>query len=302
MLKIDPGEISSKDWHQYLLGAVAPRPIALVSTVDDKGVPNLAPFSYFNAFSSTPPILAFSVANKGSEFQTKDTLKNVRLTREVVINVVSYRFVRQMALTSLDYPSFINEFERSGLKPVKSDLVKPFRVAESPVNFECSVQNIIPLGKASKAGNLIICNVLRLHIAEDILDVNGRINPHKADLMGRLGRAFYARASGESIYTIYSNRSVLGVGYQQLPDSARTSEILSANNLGSLAGIEEAPNEKSLMEFQNKGVIQQLLKSDRPVEALHIFAKKEIEKENLVAAAQAVWLAQFIIDNKASHK
>ena len=296
MLTIDPGDINSVDWQQYLVGAVAPRPIAFVSSIDEKGIPNLAPYSYFNVFSSAPPILAFSAANKANKHDVKDTLKNVRTTREVVINVVCYHYVRQMVLTSVDFPGEVNEFEKSGLTPVPSDLVKPFRVAESPICFECQVKDIISLGENRGAGNIILCEVLRLHISEEILDINGRINPHKLDLMGRMGRAYYSRASGESIYTIYQSRNTLGIGYQSLPISARQSEILSANNLGHLASLAEIPDNDTLARFEQIETIHELIISGSPIKALHYFAKKELEKENLEEAAKAVWLAQRIFE------
>ena len=297
MLKIDPGDVNAKDWHQYMLGAVAPRPIAFVSSIDNQGNANLAPYSFFNAFSSNPPILAFSVANKSDQFDSKDTLKNVRTNGEVVINVVSYRYVRQMSLTSIDYPNDVSEFEQAGFTPISSDLVKPFRVAESPISFECKIQRIIPLGTNGGAGNIVICDVLRLHIDENILDNNGRINPHKADLMGRMGRAYYVRASGEAVHTIFQARKSLGIGYQQLPQSAKNSEILTANNLGHLANLAEVPAENVLLKFQNDPYIHSLLKSKNPIASLHNYAKTELEKDNLESAANAVWLAQLLTDN-----
>ena len=300
MLKIDPGDVNAKDWHQYMLGAVAPRPIAFVSSIDNQGNANLAPYSFFNAFSSNPPILAFSVANKSDQFDSKDTLKNVRTNGEVVINVVSYRYVRQMSLTSIEYPHNVSEFEQAGFTPISSDLVKPFRVAESPISFECKIQRIIPLGTNGGAGNIVICDVLRLHIDENILDNNGRINPHKADLMGRMGRAYYARASGEAIHTIFQARKSLGIGYQQLPQSAKSSEILTANNLGHLANLTEAPAENILLKFQNDPYIHSLLKSKNPIAALHNYAKTELEKDNLESAANAVWLAQLLVDKNGN--
>lgn len=299
MLKIDPGDVSTKDWHQYMLGAVAPRPIAFVSTIDEDGVPNLAPYSYFNAFSSNPPVLAFSVANKSNPAEFKDTLKNIKSTGEAVINIVSYKIVRQMVITSLDYPTNVDEFEKSGLTPIPSDLIKPFRVKESLIQFECKVQQIIPMGTQGGAGNLVICDVLRLHISKDILNEKNRIDPHKADNMGRLGRAYYVRASGESIYTIFQSRNQLGIGYDSLPNSTLASETLTANNLGHLAGLNSIPNDESLDFFKQDPHIKNLIQSEDPTKALHLFAKKELEKEQLESAALAVWLAQHLIDEKS---
>ena len=182
MKTIDPKSIPTADFHQYLLGAVAPRPIAFVSTVDEQGHPNLAPYSFFNAFSSNPPILVFSSNRRVANNTTKDTLHNAQATGEVVVNVVSYTIVRQMAVASIEFSPEVNEFEKSGLTPIPSELVKPFRVKESPVQMECKVRQILPLGDLGGAGHLIVCEILRMHIDEQVLDENGRIDPHRIDL------------------------------------------------------------------------------------------------------------------------
>ncbi len=296
MLKIDSGDIPAKDWYQYMVGAIAPRPIAFVSTIDKNGIANLAPFSYFNVFSASPPVLVFSVANKSRPDTSKDTLMNARETREVVINMVSYNIVRQMALTSVDFNNEVDEFKVSGLTPVASDLVRPSRVAESPIQFECKVKDIISLGNQSGAGNMIICEVLRMHLSEDIIDENGRVNPHKADLMGRMGRAFYARASGEAIYTIVQARNKMVIGYQRLPESAVNSHILTANNLGQLAGLSSIPEENEIDSLYDDQQIKGLLAQTEPVKALHQRAKIELKQENLQRAARIVWLAQKVAD------
>ena len=199
MLSIDPSKIPTKDLHQYILGAVSPRPIAFASTISTEGVPNLAPYSFFNAFSSNPPILIFSSNRRVSNNTTKDTLKNVEDTGEVVINVVPHAIVRQMALASIEYGPEVNEFVKSGLTPLPSECVRPFRVAESPVQMECTVERILPLGEGGGAGNLIICRIVRMHISESVLNEKGRIDPHKIDLMGRMGRFYYVRASGAAV-------------------------------------------------------------------------------------------------------
>ncbi len=294
MLTIDPNKVATKDLHQYLVGAVAPRPIAFASTVDEDGIPNLAPYSFFNVFSSNPPTLVFSSNRRVSNNTTKDTLHNVRHTGEVVINVVSYDIVRQMTLASIEFPSNVSEFDKSGLTPLHSEMVKPFRVAESPVQFECKVKDIVALGAQKGAGHLIIANVVLLHINEDILDENHRINPHKIDLMGRLGRAFYTRASGESVYTIYQPVTKIGIGFDQLPKSVKNSDVLTGNNLGQLASMTEKPSRASIEEIKNEHRIQQILKSHDPINRLHLYAQKELEKENTELAAKLAWLGEWI--------
>ena len=213
MISIDPKAVPTPQLHQYLVGSVAPRPIAFVSTVDEAGVPNLAPYSFFNVFSSNPPICVFSSNRRVGNNTTKDTLHNVQATGECVINMVSFKIVRQMALCSVEYPAGVSEFEKSGLTPIDSDLVKPFRVRESPVQLECKVREIMPLGEEGGAGHLVICEIVKLHLSEEILDEKGRIHPQKIDLMGRMGRAYYVRASGESVHRIYQDVRQQGIRF-----------------------------------------------------------------------------------------
>lgn len=294
MLTIDPKETPIKDLHQYLVGAVAPRPIAFVSTLDEEGHPNLAPYSFFNVFSSNPPTLVFSSNRRVKDNTTKDTLANVRQTGELVVNVVSYQIVRQMAVASIQYPTGVSEFKKSGLTPIPSDLVKPFRVEESPVHMECKVKDIIELGKAGGAGHLIICDILRMHISDSVLDDKGRISPHKIDLMGRLGRAYYVRASGEAIHAILQPVDRLGIGYDQLPQSILNSEVLTGNNLGTLSGLPNPPNELDILNLKKDPYIQALLKSPTPLEDLHHYAQRELSKENIELAARIAWLGEYL--------
>lgn len=291
---IDPAVTPTKDLHQYLLGVVSPRPIAFVSTVDEAGVPNLAPYSFFNCFSSNPPTLVFSSNRRVANNTTKDTLHNIEVTREVVINAVSYSIVRQMAVTSIEYPHEVSEFEKAGLTPIPSDLVKPFRVKESPAQLECIVDQIITLGNEGGAGHLIICKVVRMHLNEDILDEKDRINPHKIDLMGRMGRAFYVRASGEAVHKIFQPINQLGIGFDALPDHIRNSDILTGNNLGILAGMAQAPTKEEVLAIKSEKLVQKALVADDPIQALHLLAQKELSKENRDQAAKIVWLGEYI--------
>lgn len=293
MLIIDPKTTPTPDLHQFLLGAVAPRPIAFVSTVDENGIPNLAPYSFFNCFSSSPPILVFSSNRKVENNSTKDTLHNVQATGEAVINVVTYPIVRQAALASIEYKREVSEFVKAGLTPLPSDLVKPFRVKESPVNMECRVNQIIPLGDKGGAGHLIICEVLRMHIDEKILDENGRIDPHKIDLMARMGRAYYARASGDAIYTIVQPFNQIGIGFDQLPPSLRNSNILTGNNLAQLAALTEPPDKEAVLALKKEPVFLEVLQAEQPLEELHRIVQRELAKENLDLAAQLAWLGEW---------
>ncbi len=249
MMTIIPSETPQRDMHQYLLGAVAPRPIAFASTVDADGNANLAPYSFFNAFSSNPPIVVFSSNRRSDDNTTKDTLHNIEQTMEVVINVVSHDIVQQMALASIDYPTGVSEFDKAGLTPVPSEDVRPFRVKESPVQMECKVQQIIALGDGPGAGHLIICHVVKMHLDERILDAQHRIDPHKIDLMGRMGRAFYTRASGAAIETIVQPVHVIGVGFDGLPDFIRHSPVLTGNEIAKIAALAALPTEAEVELF-----------------------------------------------------
>ncbi len=298
MRVVDPGSVPRFDFHQFIVGSIAPRPIAFVSTVDAEGNPNLAPYSFFNAFSSNPPILVFSSNRRIADNSTKDTLSNVMETKEVVINAVNYRIVHQMAVASVQFPKGVDEFKKSGLTPIPSDLVKPFRVKESPIQIECKVKNIITLGQEGGAGHLVICELLRMHIAEEIIDANGRINPHKADLMGRLGRSYYVRASGDAIYTIPQAVEKLVIGFDNLPEGIRNSTVFTGNNLGQLAGIQAVPEKEEVLALKSSDDprIIEALQTQHPKEALHRYAKELLDSETNQReyAAKIAWLAESL--------
>lgn len=250
MLTIDPKELPIPKLHQYLLGAVGPRPIAFASTVDADGNANLAPFSFFNVFSANPPIMIFSPARSGRTNTTKDTYNNVKVVPEVVINVVNYDIVHQMSLASSPYAPGVSEFEKAGFTPLKSDLVRPFRVGESPVQFECKVNEVVELGHEGGAGNLIISEVVKIHINEAVLDANGMIDQHKIDLVSRMGGDWYCRADGQSMFEIKKPITTCGIGFDALPEDIRNSKVLTGNDLGHLAGIEALPNETDVNDYK----------------------------------------------------
>ncbi|WP_375238387.1 flavin reductase family protein [Aurantibacter sp.] len=248
MKSFKPNELTTAKLHGYLLSAVAPRPIAFASTIDEDGNSNLSPFSFFNVFSANPPILIFSPARRVRDNTTKHTLENAELTKEVVINVVNFDIVQQMSLSSTEYGQGVNEFEKAGLTMLKSDEVKPFRVAESPVQMECKVNEIVKLGTEGGAGNLIICEVVKMHINEAVLDENGSIDQTKLDLVSRAGGSFYSRAK-TGFFEIPKPLTTLGIGVDALPESVRNSNILSGNDLGLLANVENLPLESEIKAF-----------------------------------------------------
>ena len=248
MLSIDPKSLSTSKLHSYLLSAVAPRPIAFASTVDADGKPNLSPFSFFNVFSANPPVMIFSPARRVSNNTTKHTLQNVEATKEVVINVVNYDMVHQMSLSSTEYADGVNEFEKAGLTMLKSDVVKPFRVAESPVQFECKVNDIIKLGSEGGAGHLIICEVVKFHIDDDVLDDKEAIDQKKLDLVARAGGSYYSRAK-KGFFEIPKPLSTLGIGVDSFPEYVKHSMVLTGNDLGMLANVEILPDAESVNRF-----------------------------------------------------
>lgn len=287
---VTPGEISTKQLHAYLLGSVAPRPICFASTIDSAGNPNLSPFSFFNVFGSKPPIAVFSPARRVRDNTIKHTLENIQETREVVINVVTYDMVQQMNLASCEYPKGINEFEKSGFTPVKSELVKPFRVKESPVNLECKLLQVIETGKEGGAANLIICEIIKIHINERVLGDDGQIDPHKIDLVARMGKDFYCRASGDAVFEVTKPNLNLGIGMDALPVTIRTSNILSGNDLGILANSTEIPVVGTIEEDERLVHILQDYGNDPAVlqNALHQYAKELLHRNEVDKAWQAL--------------
>jgi flavin reductase (DIM6/NTAB) family NADH-FMN oxidoreductase RutF len=279
-IKIDPKEVSTPKFHGMMLGAIAPRPIAFASTVDKQGNVNLSPFSFFNCFGANPPILIFSPARRVRDNSTKHTLENVYEHPEVVINIVNYATVEQMSLASTEYDKGINEFIKSGLTPANSDRVKPPRVQEAPAAFECKVNEIVPLGEEGGAGNLVICEVLLMHVQESILDAEGRIDPHLLDAVGRMGGDFYCRASGDAVFEVAKPTRHLGIGIDQLPEHIKTSKILTGNDLAKLGNTELAaiPDENLIQEFSNAGL------NNSSEEQRHLIAQKFLEKGDVEAA------------------
>ena len=297
MLTLDPKTLPIPKLHQYLLGAVGPRPIAFASTIDANGNTNLAPFSFFNVFSANPPIMIFSPARSGRTNETKDTYKNIKVNPEVVINVVNFDIVHQMSLASSPYEPGVSEFTKAGFTPIASELIQPMRVAESPVQFECKVNEVVELGAEGGAGNLIICEVVKIHIHENVLDENGMIDQHKIDLVSRMGGNWYCRADQNSMFEIMKPITTCGIGFDQLPNDLKNSKFLTGNDLGHLAGIEELPNETDVNEYKLLELSDLFVSlENNPIElekSLHL-RSKELLKENKLAEA---WLTLLAFNN-----
>lgn len=283
MITIDPKEVSTAKLHGYLQSAVAPRPIAFASTLSASGKPNLSPFSFFNVFSANPPILVFSPARRVRDNTTKHTLENVKATKEVVINVVNYDIVQQASLSSTEYAAGIDEFLKSGLTKLPSDLVKPYRVAESPVQFECKVNEIISLGENGGAGNLVICEVVKMHISELILDGNGNIDQHKIDLVSRLGGNWYSR-SNVGLFEVPKPLTTLGIGVDAIPDFIKKSTVFNGNDLGMLGNIEALPTAEEVTIFVNDNfAVKGVLSADDQLKQ-HQKAKEYIDNNDVLSA------------------
>lgn len=276
MLSFLPKDLETPKLHSYLLSAVAPRPIAFASTVDKDGRPNLSPFSFFNVFSANPPILIFSPARRVRGNTTKHTLENVEVTNEVVINVVNYDIVQQMSLSSTEYPEGINEFEKAGLTMLKSDIVKPFRVAESPIQMECKVNEVVKLGTEGGAGNLVICEVVKMHINDEVLDENGVIDQVKLDLVSRAGGSFYSRAKS-GFFEIPKPLRTLGIGVDALPEHVKNSNILTGNDLGLLANVETLPTEDAILAFKEEHNLAEISQEDKHKKAQDFLSYNDVE-------------------------
>jgi flavin reductase (DIM6/NTAB) family NADH-FMN oxidoreductase RutF len=240
-MTITPGSIKTAQLHAYLLGSVSPRPICFASTIDAEGNANLSPFSFFNVFGSNPVTLIFSPARRVRDNTIKHTLENCIETKEVVISVVNYNMVQQMSLASCEYPKGVDEFAKAGFTREKAQHVKPFLVKESPVNMECIVKQVIETGHEGGAGNLIICEMVAMHINDAVLNEAGQIDPHKIDLVARMGGDYYCRASGDAVFTVPKPNMKLGIGIDALPEAIRFSTVLSGNDLGMLANVSELP-------------------------------------------------------------
>ena len=283
MVSISPKDVSPLKLQGYLQSSVGPRPIAFASTVDKNGNPNLSPFSFFNVFSSNPPILVFSPARRVRDNTIKHTLINCEATKEVVINVVNFDIVQQMSLSSTEYADGVNEFLKSGLTMLPSEVVKPFRVAESPVQFECKINQIISLGTEGGAGNLIICEVVKLHIDESILDENGNINQHKIDLVSRMGANWYSR-SNQGLFEIPKPLATLGIGVDQIPDFIKESPVFTGNDLGMLGNVESLPSTEEINIFVNENIQVKGVLSSADEMKVHQKAKEFLNKQDALSA------------------
>ncbi|MDA8885951.1 flavin reductase family protein [Bacteroidia bacterium] len=279
MLTLDPKELSVAKLHHYLLGSIGPRPIAFASTIDNKGNRNLAPFSFFNVFSANPPILIFSPARSGRTNTTKNTHDNVMEVAEVVINVVTYDMVHQMSLTSSPFEAGVDEFEKAGFTPIESDTIRPFRVKESPVQIECKVIEVKELGQNGGAGNLVICEVQKIHISEEVLDENQMVDQQKIDLVSRMGGNWYCRGNSNSMFEVDKPITTIGVGVDSLPEKIRTSKDLSGNDLGILGNMQSLPSDEEIeihcAEFDTLSIqmARSLINENEPIKAYSVLNK-----------------------------
>jgi flavin reductase (DIM6/NTAB) family NADH-FMN oxidoreductase RutF len=282
MKTIQPKDLSTPELQALLQGAVAPRPIAFVSSINGAGAVNLSPFSFFNLFSANPPILVFSPSRRVRDKSTKHTLENVLEVPEVVIHVVGHSLVEQMSLASTEYGKGVNEFVKAGLTGVPSNLVSPPRVKEAPLAFECRVNQVISLGEEGGAGNLVICEVLQIHLDERILDASGAIAPLKLDPVARLGGNWYTKITPESLFQIPKPLTTLGIGVDQIPEEIRFSPVLTGNNLGRLGNVEQLPNSEEVAAFGQTPEVLELKKRfqrdpESWIDHLHRWAQQELE-------------------------
>lgn len=276
MLRVVPSEVSVPRLHQFLLGCVAPRPIAFASTVDADGNPNLSPFSFFNVMGSNPPVLVFSPSRSGRDNKTKHTLDNIAETGEVVINIVTYAMVQQMSLASAPFAKGVNEFMKSGFTPLASERVKPWRVQESPAHLECKMRDIIRTGDQGSAGNIVICDVLLMHISESVLVEDNKISPYKFDQVARMGGDYYCRVIPEAIFSLPQPREC-GIGVEALPENVRNSKVFTGNNLGQLGNITQLPTKEATEAYVHAGFPDALRSVSADAGAVHRFIKERLD-------------------------
>lgn len=284
---IDPNSISQPELHGILLTAVAPRPICFASTVDKEGNVNLSPFSFFNVFSSAPPVMIFSPARSGRDNTLKHTHENIKEVPEVVINVVNHAIVEQMSLSSTAYDKGINEFEKAGFSQIPSETIKPPRVGEAPVSFECSVLEIIELADKPGAGNLILAEVKRIHINESYM-TEGELDTKKLDLVGRMGGSWYVKANGNALFEIPKPIRTKGIGVDALPKDIRESAVLTGNNLGRLGNLESLPSKEDVEAMAQEDEIRMLA--------------KKVGSNTEEFKLQLHWLAQRILEDGDTQK
>lgn len=294
--KMSPTEIALPHLHKFILGAIAPRPIAFASTIDKEGNPNLAPFSFFNAFGINPTTLIFSPSRRGRDNTTKHTYQNVKEVPEVVINVVNYDIVQQASLASTEYGKDVNEFIKAGFTPLPSETIRPFRVKESPVQFECAVRDVIETSDRGGAANLVVCEIKMIHYHENIVDENGLPHPEKIRLVGRHAGNFYVKAFSESLFEVEKPLAKLGIGIDNLPEKIKFSKVLTGNDLGRLGNVEELPGPDSILKIKSEKEVQGLFSvlNNDPIhleEELQILAKNWLDKGRVEDA-----LALLLVD------
>ena len=293
MLTLNLSTLKPADVQNYLQHAIAPRPICFASTIDTDGHVNLSPYSFFNLFSSNPPIVVFSPARRVRDNSTKHTLQNVLEVPEVVINIVTYDMVQQVSLASVEYPKGVNEFVKAGFTELASDIVRPPRVKESPVQFECKVNQVIELGDKGGAGNLFLCEILRVHVSENVLDAEGKIDIMKMDQVGRCGGDYYIRCNEQSMFKVPKPITTIGIGVDSIPNDIRYSHVLTGNDLGKLGNVEHLPSAEAIAAKSADAQVQSILSSTQSTEqkqlALHQFAQ-QLLAQNEVMQAWAVLL------------
>ncbi len=295
MLTLNTAEMTPGQLQNYMQYAIAPRPICFATTIDLEGNINLSPFSFFNMFSTNPPLCVFSPARRVRDNTTKHTLENVLEVKECVINIVNYPMVQQTSLASTEYAKGVNEFEKSGFTMMPSVLVKPPRVAEAPVQMECIIRDIIHLGENPGAGNLILAEVKLIHIKEEILDEDGKIDQAKIDLVARLGGDWYCRVTPESLFKVAKPLTTLGIGVDALPVAVRNSKVLTGNDLGMLGNIEHLPNDEEIDAIQSNSEVKEIFDAtigdtNKRERELHELAKVWLSKGKVMDALKVVLL------------
>lgn len=297
MKTFTPKELPIPQLHGLLLGAVGPRPIAFASTMDANGQPNLSPFSFFNVFSANPPILIFSPARRGRDNTTKHTYENVKVHPEVVINVVNEDIMQQASLSSTEYADGVNEFEKAGLTMLESEIVQPFRVKESPVQMECKVIEVKELGTEGGAGNLVICEVVKLHVNENVLGEDGKIDQNKIKLVGRMGGNWYSKGFDDALFEIEKPLTTLGIGVDNIPKDIRLSTVLTGNNLGQLGNVESLPDETAVNEYRLTELSEVFMELEDDAKELELTLHRKAQELLAANKVAEAWLTLLAFNN-----
>ena len=297
VMDIELKELGTAEKQYYLQHIIAPRPICFASTIDKNGNVNLSPFSFFNMFSSNPPVVIFSPARRVRDKTTKHSLQNILEVPEVVINILTYDMVQQTSLASCEYPKGVDEFAKAGFTKEKAFMVQPPMVKESKAKLECKVLEVKPLGSEGGAGNLVICEILYMHIDDSLLTEDKKFDQVKLELVSRLGADWYCRVNKENLFKVTKPSTHFGIGIDALPEGIRHSKFLTGNNLGQLANVHELPVVNASFDDEHlKNIFQYYSINPAEMEKeIHLYAARLLNEDKIQEAWQVLLASENIV-------